>query len=348
MSPGSQWITPLQRLQQFTSYSWREAIRQQDGIVQDALAVLNRADLADFLHCWQEKVAVVIFLAGAGSRWIDSIRKAQAHGQARHIDIERPRCLALVEDVRNPTHNIPLAAYTLRVIQGIGRHYIVWRTHLPEIQGVAAECNLTQVRFVQQTSPGNANMLGHGDGLRQVLPELGNQVELVLALFGSGDVQVRKTIITTLLVLTALQKAEPAQRPWGLLPTTFLEKPVYPIRVNEQGMPIGFGHSKLLETNTPVTPAQSNIGVRAYCRQNLDEILSHFARFFHGEAGYRIPGNNTNEFALDNIDAYLAEQQRLRCLCIARPEEITPVKQWEDVEAYLAAQRGANAIFSNY
>ena len=59
------------------------------------------------------------------------------------------------------------------------------------------------------------------------------------------------------------------------------------------------------------------------------------------EGGYSIPGNASTgadtaggEFALDNVDAFLATEGQARLLAVSRPQELSPVKSLADVERF--------------
>lgn len=329
----------LQRLQRDTSVAWAAARKRIGRIERDALVISGCRSIAEFATAQSTQTAVVLFLAGAGSRWVSSVREAQARGEALDINPDHPRCLAPVTDVTAPERQVGAGLYNLRALAGLGETHIIWRTHLAEIAGLVAQAGIAEPRFVQQTVPaGLTSPLGHGDALRQLLPQLSPTIKFVMTVFG-GDVTNRQTLIRSLLVMSALQKLTAASRPQGLLPTTFLKNPTYTVLLDGNGLPVDFGHNKLSSAYSRIGVGQSNVGVRIYLREGLGEVLDYFSGFYDPAQGYRIPGNKSEEFALDNIDAYLAAQRRLRTLCVALPEEITPYKEFGELENFLAAQR---------
>ncbi len=325
----------LRTLNAYTSMRWHEAAQKLPTIRKEALAVLGCHDENAFLHYCQNRVATVVFLAGAGSRWVESVRLSQR----TDIDPEKPRCLAPIADIDNPEKQIPIGTYNLRAIQGIGQTHIVWRTHLSEISDMADNSGIINPNFSEQiVPPGFSSPMGHGDALRQIFPKFGDQIKFVVTVFG-GDVTSRETILSSLMVMAAMQKLGRKQLPWGILPTTLIDNPVYFIEVDDKGLPTRFGHNKLLAGAGQVDRAQCNVGLRLYLKDAIAPIIQEYAGTFDAEKGYQIAGNQGNEFALDNIDTRLAAEHRLRGLCIARPEEITPVKNVLGLDAFLAAQR---------
>jgi hypothetical protein len=159
----------------------------------------------------------------------------------------------------------------------------------------------------------------------------------VVTNFG-GDANSRRTILSSLLALDAL-RAIGAEADM-LMPAAPLDSPAYPIGVEKDGLPRSFGHSKLQGETSAARrsgPGYTNVGVRVYSARALLEKAEHFrARYWIEGKGYSIPGNDPEggEFALDNVDAALAEEGRARILAAARPEELTPAKTLGDVPAF--------------
>ncbi len=318
--------------------------RHINSIRGDALNVLGYKTVQEFLNDNTGRIATVTFLAGAGTRWKGSVEAAQKRGEAKLFDPEKPRCLAPVEDLDRPGRTVPIGHYNLAAVGGIGTHFIVYSSHPDEIRSVAENAGLVGAKFFEQTKPENLELpLGHGDAMRQLLPELKDSFHFIITNFG-GDPNSRETIITSLLVLAAMQEAEEEFRPCGIMPTAYFADPPFPIEIDSSGLPKHFMHKKLMEGASSSIdkglPIQTNVGIRVYTREGLDASVFHFWNFFHKKIGYKIEGNSTNEFGLDNIDKFMAKLKRFRLLCIARPEEIIGrVKKFEDIEGFLASMR---------
>jgi hypothetical protein len=337
------------QLNYYTSNGWREASAKIGHI---RMASLARAGLTvdAFLKGYKDRIATVTFLAGEATRWVNSIKAAQEKGLALNVDLEKPRCLAPVPDILGGGE-IPIGAYNLRAIKGIGKNIIVYRTHLREIKKMAEGEDIKEAIYVKEEFPGSFDMLlGHGDAMRQVLPSLNDSIEFVITNFG-GDPNSRQTIITSLLVIAAMRKAETDLL--GLIPTSLVDNPKYPIRVDENGLPVSFGHSRLMGRSS-IANAQTNLGLRLYLREPLSMIVDEvFRNFFDPKKGYLLNQDNP-EFGLDNIDMIMAgtdekfakvnpkfsQRGKLRTLCIGDPAEISgSVKEWGDIAAFIAAQR---------
>lgn len=305
-----------------------------------AMSVLGYRDIETARRELCEVTGTVTFLAGAGSRWVKSVEEAQLRGLALDIDPGKPRCMAPVMDLLDPQNKIPIGTYNLRAMEGLGKHYIVYSSDLPELQAIARTSLSSGTVFLEQSWRGFDSPLGHGDAMMQLLDSSSwdPSLKFVITNFG-GDVNSRETIFTSLLVLAALQKLGEDVHPWGLLPTVFLNDAAYPVILNDEGFPVGFGHNKLT-TDTTSRAAQCNIGVRLYTTESLRSVVDEFQTMFDASAGYKIPGNKGNEFALDNVDMHLADNRRLRTLNIATPHEIgSSAKTYEDLDRFLAAMK---------
>jgi len=329
-------------LNETTSTKWMSRRGQIHSIRENALRVLDYAEPQKFLDDNKQNIATITFLAGAGSRWVKSVLSAKKRGEALDVDPDKPRCLAPVEDVINPGKKVPIGTYNLAALKGIGRHFVVYRTHLQEIKSMAHDAGLDDVTYFEQTVPGGASSpLGHGDALRQLLPALPDSLQFVITNFG-GDPNSKETMITSLLVLAAMQRAKENLKPYGLMPTAYFANPTYPITVRKDGLPIDFAHRKL-KASPPAAdnkPAQTNVGIRLYMRGALKDVIFHYEKYYDPQSGYKLDGNVGNEFGLDNIDAYLSKPGRFRLLCVARPEEIKgSAKTWENIESFVAAMK---------
>lgn len=255
-----------------------------------------------------------------------------------------------------PGKRVPVAAYSLDAVRDLGRHLIVVRGWEREIRadildrlGIAAD----RVDFFTQESDFRGKPAGHGDAAWQCR-ELWRGSDYVIANFG-GDANSPLTVLAGLIALDAL--VESGEQVDFLMPVALAESPPYPVRLDGRGLPYAFGHDKLggaqasgpsgrdagpasgesANTGLPPGMAYTNVGLRLYRAEALYEAAAELReKFWTAESGYAIPGNDPEgrEFALDNVDALLAERGRARILAIARPEELTPAKSWDDIPAF--------------
>lgn len=330
----------LKVLNRYTSSDWRKAGANKRKITGAALSALGHRDIPEFLGSIRRRTATVIFLAGAAKRWTESVQGAKARGEAANVDITKARCLAPVPDVLHKDLTVPLGLYNLRAIAGIGTPVLVYRRNLLDILYMARQAKNDFAMLHYQSAPINdLEPLGHGDAFRQLLPLLAPNIEYLVTVFG-GDVTYRDTVITSLLTQVALQQLNARNRPAGLIPVTCLREAKYPIMIGNKGLPLQFGHKKLTGAEASDKTAPSNVGLRIYTRADVQAVVNSVVqRHYDPLAGYNIPGNKTNEFALDNIDQILARDGRIRVLNISSNEEIDgSVKTWEDIPKFLEAQ----------
>jgi len=299
-------------------------------------------------------------LAGSGSRWVKSLAGAASLGRelayAASFDAAKPRGLFPVRnflEVEGP--RIPIASYALEAVRIARRRILVVRGYEEEIEaeilrplGFAPGSHA----FFNQAAP-FGKPLGHGDAAWQCRA-LWSDADYVVCNFG-GDANSRKTLETALLALDALvSRGEDVDL---LMPAALIPNPAYPIRLDEAGLPRGFGHLKLAGASAAKTAEETaaagapggraaspdgytNVGLRLYRASALLGAVEEFrARYWKEGEGYAIPGNDPagHEFALDNVDSALAAAGKARILAIADPEELTPAKSLEDVPAFEAA-----------
>jgi hypothetical protein len=290
------------------------------------------------------RTVCLTLLAGSGSRWVKSLAAAGERGEGRGFDPASPRGLYPVRDFLRGGGSIPVAAYALAAVAGLGRQLLVVRGWEAEIDAeILAPLGILPARgsdwapgerlFATQEAP-FGKPLGHGDAAWQAR-RLWRDADYVVANFG-GDANSRRTIISSLLALDALRATGTMVD--LLMPAAPLDSPAYPIGIDEDGLPRSFGHAKLqgIRERELSRPGQgyTNVGVRVYAASALLERVESFrGRYWVEGKGYAIPGNDPegHEFALDNVDAELAAEGRARILALARPEELTPAKSVDDI-----------------
>jgi hypothetical protein len=338
------------RLDRLAGRGYAEASSFRAALADIALAERSAADRAagrpafssvpDYAADLARRTVCLTLLAGSGSRWLKSLAIAAERGDAQGgeragFDPARPRGLYPVRDFLGGGSRIPVAAYALAAVRGLGRHLVVVRGWEAEIDAeILAPLGIGQGErdFFTQEAP-FGKPLGHGDAAWQCRGFL-RGADYVVANFG-GDANSRRTILSSLLALDALRAAG---RPVDLLmPAAPLDSPAYPIALDDEGLPRSFGHAKLHGRVQAAGRGYANVGVRVYSAAALVGEVERFReRYWVEGRGYAIPGNDPEgrEFALDNVDAELAAEGRARILAIARPEELSPAKSVEDIPAF--------------
>ena len=308
-------------------------------------------------------------LAGSGSRWQASLAAARTEGRLSgaqlDFDPEAPRGLFPVRDflrrapkaadgpeagglrlsrsragaALSPAGDlIPIAAYSIAAVSGIASHVVVVRGHEESIRrDILDALGLDHAAwtFATQEAP-YGKPLGHGDAAWQCRSLL-RGARWVVANFG-GDANSRFTVETSLLAAAALEATGGGFD--LLLPAALQDDPAYPIGLDEEGLPLSFGHAKLQGLRDGAekgAPALVNVGLRVYRASALTAALEelHAEHWVEG-VGYAIPGNapGNPEFALDNVDALLSSRRRSRVLAFARPRELSPAKAFDGIPAF--------------
>jgi hypothetical protein len=290
--------------------------------------------------------ACITLLAGAGSRWIKSL---EAAGKNVEFRLDAPRGLYPVKNYLDmPGNEVPMASYALAATEGIGKHIIVirgWKNEISKNILVPLGISPESVEFKNQVEGPSGKVLGHGDAVWQCM-DAWKEARYVVTNFG-GDANSPLTLITSVLAMKALK--EIGAQPDLLLPVTWMKNPVYRISLDRNGLPKAFGHDKLGGIGVAQKGkifAYANVGVRIYRADALREALEAMRKAFWKQGmGYSIPGNDPegHEFALDNVDAYMAAHGRARIFGIAHSWEITPAKSFDELRNFENAVKKVSA-----
>jgi hypothetical protein len=336
-------------IQELTGPRLYEGYGRRAALLGDLASELGASSPSRLFEGLSRRCACITLLAGSGSRWVKSLQEAKAAGLALDADDNAPRGLYPVRNAIAPGGPaLPIASYALKAVQGLGTCGLVvrgWQDDIARRILVPLGYAPGSWRFVEQdTREGKPR--GHGDAAYQSM-ELWRDKDYVIFNFG-GDASSPYTARAALAALAALDAAD--GRPGLLMPVTRLSDAAYPVAVDEGGLPRGFGHAKLkggghasarAGSDAAVDPtdgrAYSNVGLRLYKARELAAAIEYIREhYWSAEAGYAIPGNDPEggEFALDNADEFLASQGRARLLYVARPEELSPVKAFSDLERF--------------
>jgi len=325
------------------------------------------ACVSELIKFLAHRTSCLTLLAGSGSRWVSSLREAQAGGGYAEIDPAAPRGLFPVGNAMGfGPDTVPVAGYALAAVRDLGRHLIVvrgWERQIEDLILRPLSYPEGSWTFATQDAPGGKPR-GHGDAAFQTM-DLWAGSEYVIVNFG-GDASSPLSALSSLAVLDALTRTLGEAAPGLLMPAAYVDEPAYPILLDETGLPRRFGHTKLQGTPaalhaasaTPVPKAliaggYTNVGVRVYRASALKRAIEQIRRdHWTAECGYAIPGNAPagddpagGEFALDNVDALLAAEGKARLLAVARPEELSPVKSLEDLPRF---QRDIRLVCSDW
>ena len=265
----------LNKLDCLSTVGWKQAVGNGQKLRKIGLDVLVYKNADSFLDANRSKIGLVALLAGASSRWVKSIQAQHDAGQSLGIDIDKPRCLANVTDVLHEGATIPIGAYTVRALHGLGKMFIIWGTYPKDIESMVKDCGVDDATYVQQAiHPGQIKPLGHGDALIQTWDHFSCGIEYLVTCFG-GDAQNRETILTSMIVFMALQKLDENRRPHALIPSTYMymEEPKYPIQLNKNGFPASFVQPKLQGQKLPAGSYLTNVGVRMYRTADIAGLI---------------------------------------------------------------------------
>lgn len=343
-------------------FDWRSMLAsgQFPGFVKSKENLTEHKSFKQNAMRLAKKTVTVTMLAGASSRWVESIQRLEAirqidtkskHAEYKNLDAGAPRGLYPVRNYMGFGQDpIAIAAYALAAVKDLGRHIIVvrgWKKEIEQSVILPAAYEKGSWSFVNQDAPGGKPR-GHGAGIFKALPLLAKS-DYVIVNFG-GDAANPLTALAGLSVLDCFNSINSDSLIGLILPVCLSDKRLYSITLDEDGLPLAFGHNKLgtAPGNAqadykpgPEARTYSNVGLRIYKTKWLIEaILEIRSKYWSKDGGYNIPGNAKandaygGEFALDNVDTLLAEQGRARVLHVARAEELSPVKCIEDISAF--------------
>ena len=291
-----------------------------------------------------ERTRTLTLLAGAGSRWVSSLkeaREAAPSGGQWNFDPAEPRGLFPVRNAMGiGPEPVPIAAYALAAVRDLGNHVIVvrgWEEAIEQRLLLPLGFEPGSWSFRTQEAP-DGKPRGHGDASFQAM-DLWSAGEYVIINFG-GDASSPLSAFAGLAVMDALSAIMGEDAPGLLMPVALAHDPAYPIGVDKAGLPLSFGHNKLKGGEVPqgmAGLAYTNVGLRIYRTKVLAEYIARIRKtWWSSSTGYTIPGNDPlgGEFALDNVDALLAEEGRARLLHVCRPQELSPVKSLADVPRF--------------
>lgn len=312
----------------------------------------------------------ITLLAGAGTRWKRTLKAAQIGWEAwvssldaqtleaaRSFPLDWPRGLFPVRDyIREGEGRIPLAAYAVDALKRVGNLCVVIRGWEDEVRrqillplGIDPE----KVLFHSQSLGPSGKPLGHGDAVYQAMGCWRKYKYLIVNFAGDAN-----SPLTVLLGLRCMEELEHRGLHLGLLlPAAPVDNPVYPIVLDEDGIPRQLGHDKLKGPAANAGPAPAadfaqpstgytNVGIRIYRTTVLAEAMNEIrAMYWNVDSGYAIPGNDPaqREFALDNVEEYMAQRGQARILAVARPQELTPAKSFDEINNFERALKAVRA-----
>jgi len=306
-------------------------------------------------------------LAGAGTRWNRTLKAAKTGAEAwvssldketmeaaRSFALNCPRGLFPVRDyIRKGGGRIPLAAYALDALKRVGNSCVVIRGWEDEIRRqilIPLGMDSSSVVFRSQSLGPLGKPLGHGDAVYQAMDVWRKYKYLIVNFAGDAN-----SPLTVLLGLRCMDTLGLKGLKLGLLlPAAPVKNPAYPIILDNEGIPRQLGHDKLKNPAAgpgvfaaghpapaaqPVRPVTgyTNVGLRVYRTEVLIEAMNEIRSLYWTEGyGYAIPGNDPGEreFALDNVEELLSQRGLARIFAVARPEELTPAKSFDEINNF--------------
>lgn len=260
------------------------------GLETELLHLSGFDNMAGFLQKVKKDTLVITAVAGAATRWKESIAKPQngAIVRERHINSRAPRCMAHVQDYDQPDQMIPIGTYNLRAVQDLGDQVVVYGGGNPE-QAMVHRLQLynelispmkANVRLCKQKIyPNKKKPSGHGDLLLQIFkdPRMHDVImnkKYVIANFG-GDANSYQTAVLSLLTLYVFDKY--GFTLGSFIPTTIpseQEKDFHPLYTDNNGLPTSSYHPKDDKVKPDGSPSgQTNVGFRLYGMEQLMKVM---------------------------------------------------------------------------
>ena len=336
--PNASFLEKIASVDAKCARSHREYIRDV------ALEIGGYGSMKDALADLGPRTAIAHIAGGVATRWDKSFGQANEYDQDGCSAVRGvPRGLARVPNLLAHEgiegEQIPVFAYSLWATKEISgaRRYIIYpqnasnedigdMAYWTEKMGLQAEFRPQFLRGV------NLKPSGHADAIVQHADIVGSSVEYFIPQFVS-DASSPSTIADTLVVLHAMRKIGISVD--MLAPTTPVEGK-YPFFINKSGLPVKVGHAKLLGEDSlsseALQPAESSVGLYLFNAKAFREKMNDINAKYLMESSYAFLSGHilhgpkdmiiTNEFAIDDINNALMEEQRVRLLAIAYPREI--------------------------
>ena len=327
-------------------------LRGEEHLTRENLEIIERKllelagfeDMRSFLDTVRQETVTVTFIAGAGTRWIESFKKPENEELIRRYGIKKdePRAMARVPNLLDPNgDNIPMAAYNLLAVRNLGtKQVIIYGGKTDEeaeknrrlIEELTQKMGINNVVFIRQKiHPGREKPLGHGDALLQVLDDPQGKkafenAKYVITNFGC-DANSYQTTVLSLLAMYVFDKY--GINLSGLMPTSTSESPEYPIYIDHNGLPLGTVHKKdnLPPPEDGESSLQSNVGIRIFRLRALLNVLDRYREIYEkikqGKDGVDYPNG---ELKIDHFErdmmSHFASYGVFLTFPISIPEEI--------------------------
>ncbi len=351
------------KLQEIMPYFIRkpeaEKLSEQEIIAleQKLLELAGFETMTDFLQEIKDQTVVITLIAGAGTRWTNSFDQPDNSQLIKEYQLgkDEPRALANVDNLLSDKisgNQLPIAAYNLLAVQGLGQQVIIYGGETDEKAGKNLQLikeRLTDrlgisdstVFVRQRLHPNQEKPLGHGDALMQFFDsDQGKKIlkgkKFVLVNFGA-DPNSYQTAVLTLLSMYVFDKYNAYFG--GIIPTSVSDEPPYPIYMNEDGLPIGTSHEKdeLPPPENASKTNQSNVGIRVFRIEDLKKAMAQYQEIYEkiaqGGEGISYPDG---ELKVDHFERWLMDLRKILTVPISLPEEIahTP-KVIEEISFFL-------------
>jgi hypothetical protein len=332
-----EWLMARTRLDDLLTTDWHSAREYREELRFLALNLAGYETMDNALEDIGPRTSIVFIAAGAGTRWDTSFQDQDQIYEPGSYDISRgrSRAMARVPNVLPrevyPEDTIPVIGYNLwasRHIPGAKRCVISREEDAEEIQHLAAQLGISVECRQQQEK--RDKVRGHGDAVAQNL-DIITDSEYTLTQF-CGDTSSPKTIHDTLLALEAMKKT--GIKASVLMATTPELTASSQLAIDPSGLVRRFNQLKLfgkdiIKDDPNLRLSGCNASIYAFDSSHLIDVIEQIASV-HNEVGTYtfLPHHSEDgdEFAIDDIILAVAEQGKVRQLCVASPEETTTTK----------------------
>ncbi len=284
------------------------------------------------------QTAVIYLFAGAGTRWLTSLKEHRS--EFPDISPDKPRCLAQVTNLfpNIKGERAPIGIYNFYAGLNLGKQIMIYSTHKDEISSQIVKPFNAKVEYSQQQTCDRINKVaGHGNAVRQA-KNLWEDSKYLITL-QCNEVYSRQNLILSLFLLHLLDRE--GADVVHLLPMQYLENPNYPPILDKDNYPIGTYQEKLTGIPPPKGPGLNNIGQRLYKTQDFLTKMEYIERVTRttGSYAWLNQTNHNDEFALDHVDMMSMNERRTRISPLCYPEEWSAAKRVTEIPRWEAAQR---------
>lgn len=322
----------------YLTLNWSECVHNLAVIEKSLLFHAKYSSLSEFIGDLPFKFGVISILGGENSRWKKSFSDSaseEIRSEFNISNIDTPKFLANVPNIINginQTH-IPIITYNFHAFNALFqsdnlKHLILcgqkdYQSEIEDALRLVSDHNV--IHFKQTIYPNRDSLSGHGDALYQCR-DLITDLDYVIVHFGGGVIS-SKSLHLSLLALHVLQMWD--EYVGLLMPSAKIENSIYPIFVDNLGLPRAFGHERLWGKKSLVSNHLStsgcDVGIYIFCVSQLQRIFNDHASDFY----------KLETHSVDHIAEKMATKGLVRQFCISQRQEAYCVKSIFDLPEFL-------------